>query len=59
MKEAKIQLIEEAKEKFKKIYPCGAYFSFAECFTVYKGRLIFWFNTEDHSTHALQCHINI
>lgn len=58
IKEAKRQLIQEAMEKYRKVYPCGSYQSFEECFTVHKDRLVLWFDTEDHSTHAVQCHIN-
>ncbi len=58
MEKAKIQLIKEAKGRFKKIYPCGVYYSFDKCFTVHKDRLVLWFNTEDHTTHAVQCYIN-
>lgn len=45
-------LIEKATATYKKIYPCGTTGSFSECFTVYKNHLLFWFDTEDHSTHV-------
>lgn len=57
MNHAKIQLVQKARKRFKQIYPCRAYNSFRESFTVNKDRIIFWFNTEDNSTHALASNI--
>jgi hypothetical protein len=46
-------LIEQARQQYHDIYPCGRKQSLGDCFTRYNDRLIFWFNTPDNSTHAL------
>jgi hypothetical protein len=46
-------LIEQAVAKYRTIYPCGLKKSLAECFTLQNNRVVFWFNTEDQSTHML------
>ncbi len=54
MDERKKQLIKKAEKLFGKIYPCVNKSSLEECFTTAAGdALIFWFNTEDQSTHML------
>ena len=52
------KLKKEALKRFKKIYPCIGHNNFNKCFTYYKGKLFFWFNTEDKSTHILHTEIN-
>ncbi|MBD3346342.1 MAG: hypothetical protein GF401_14905 [Chitinivibrionales bacterium] len=47
------RLISEAKRKYKRIYPCTAKPSLAECFTLHNNKLLFWFNTDDHTTHVM------
>ena len=47
-------LIQKAFSKFGVIYPCGKAKSFTESFTKHSGILVFWFNTEDGSTHVMQ-----
>jgi|GEM_PF-3073344 len=50
----KKELIEKALKIYGKIYPCLNKPSLNECFTVTKDKgLIFWFNTEDNSTHMV------
>ena len=47
------KLIARACKKYKRIYPCDKAKSFAECFTSFNKNIIFWFNTEDGSTHVV------
>ncbi len=49
----KSTLLQEAKEKYSQIYPCGSHDSLDECFTEEDGLILFWFNTSDASTHML------
>ena len=53
MNTLKKEMIKKAKIRFKKILPCGSKRKFAECFTIERDRVFFWFNTKDHSTHVL------
>ena len=53
MNEIKRKMIETAWRKHRTIYPCGTRRSFDECFTKEQNDLIFWYNTEDQSTHLL------
>lgn len=53
MNEMKIKLISQARTTFNKIYPCGKKTEIGECFTEIGNRLLFWFNTEDQSTHLM------
>ncbi len=46
-------LIKKAIEKYGVIRPSGTKTSFKECFTSDAGKLVFWFNTEDDSTHVV------
>ncbi len=46
-------LLKKAAGCFKKIRPVGGRRSFEDCFTCVEGRLCFWFDTPDHSTHVL------
>ena len=47
-------LIQKAYTKFGNIQPCGKAKDFSESFTKHSGILVFWFNTEDGSTHVMQ-----
>jgi hypothetical protein len=47
------KMIEKAIKKYGKIFPCVTKSNLNECFTVEGSKLVFWFNTEDHSTQAL------
>ena len=48
-----VKLIEKAKRKFGSIYPCCHTQRWIDCFSVYNGKLYFWFNADDHSTHVV------
>jgi hypothetical protein len=54
MSDTQQKLVDIAREKFGTIYPCGGSGGWDKCFTRYKGRVVFWFNTEDNSTHIEQ-----
>ena len=53
MNELKEGMIRQALQKYERIYPCGNSGDFSECFTQMDDRLLFWFNTEDDSTHLI------
>lgn len=53
MSDEKIRLLEKAVKKYDRIYPCGHHEKLNECFTNEGNTLMFWFNTEDKSTHLL------
>ena len=43
-----------AVKKDKKIFPCGPNITFERSFTRNDGVLVFWYNTEDRSTHIIR-----
>ena len=49
----KINMINEALERYRKIFPCSDRVEFSDCFTINCNQLLFWFNTEDKTTHIL------
>lgn len=53
MERIKTIMIKEAKKKHKKIYPCPKNKDLDSCFTKNKDMLLFWYNTEDNSTHLI------
>lgn len=53
MNELKEKMINDAREKYQSIFPCSTRRKLDDCFTVEKNRMLFWFNTEDRSTHIL------
>jgi len=53
MDSLKLELIQKALKTHKKIFPCGTKNSFSECFTFQGDKVLFWFDTEDHSTHMV------
>lgn len=53
MNKVKEQLINKAKDRFKKIFPCPTTKTLRESFTIENDNIYFWFNTEDKSTHVL------
>lgn len=53
MKELHDILIQSAQEKYQRIHPCSDKDTFGECFTTEDNILMFWFNTEDNSTHVI------
>ncbi|MBD3390987.1 MAG: hypothetical protein GF418_02965 [Chitinivibrionales bacterium] len=53
MDKMKLDLIRQAVRAHKKIYPCGTKSTLGECFTFEKDKVLFWFDTEDRSTHLV------
>ena len=53
MNELKQQMIQKAVKKHSNIFPCSSCRTFEECFTVESNNVIFWYNTEDNSTHLM------
>lgn len=53
MNQVKQELIESAINQYRRIFPCGNKVRIEEGFTVEGKELLFWFNTEDNSTHLL------
>jgi hypothetical protein len=47
----KMTLLQKALNKYGKIFPCGTKNTFNECYTQFEDMILFWFDTEDHSTH--------
>lgn len=45
------QLIKQARDKYGKIYPVARKKRLDQCFTTIDGKIYFWFNSKDHSTH--------
>jgi hypothetical protein len=53
MSEIKLHLIKQAKELYLEIHPCSNKSELSDCFTTEGNILMFWFNTNDSSTHVL------
>ncbi|MFP4013536.1 MAG: hypothetical protein ACLFVQ_05585 [Chitinispirillaceae bacterium] len=53
MNELKNRIITQARERYEQIFPCSSKEDLAECFTTENETLMFWFNTEDKSTHLI------
>ncbi len=53
MNRIKKDLMEAARQQYSKIFPCGSMDRVEDGFTVEGKLLLFWFNTEDNSTHLL------
>jgi hypothetical protein len=51
MSDQQLLLINKAKTKYGAIYPCDGKKEWDECFTRVNGKVIFWFNSRDNSTH--------
>ncbi len=49
----KKRLIDKARKKFTRIYPCCPHESLEDCFTRENDQYIFWFNTDNKSTHTV------
>ncbi len=50
------EMIREARKKSGEIRPCGTKKRFDDCFTHVlepKKRIVFWYDTPDHSTHII------
>ena len=59
MNELKRHMIIKAREQYSSIVPCSTKDNLTDCFTVENGRLLFWFNTEDHSTYDAKKRLEI
>lgn len=57
MNKIKRKLIAEAENKYRVIFPCATRQSLDESFTIEENIIIFWFNTEDDSTHMITSNI--
>jgi hypothetical protein len=57
MNEIKKKMIQAAKDRYKVIYPCSSKDELGECFTTENNTVMFWFNTEDKSTHVLTANL--
>ncbi len=53
MNRIKKDLMAAARQQYNKIFPCGSMDRVEDGFTVEGKLLLFWFNTEDNSTHLL------
>jgi hypothetical protein len=53
MGEIKERMIRQAMTQYGSICPLPHKTSFSDCFTCGNNTLIFWFNTEDNSTHLI------
>jgi hypothetical protein len=53
MNEIRHSLIRKATRQYRKIRPCAHKAELNECFTVEDKQVLFWFNTEDESTHMI------
>ena len=53
MTDVERSLIRKATEIHATIYPCPPQKDFAHCFTRDNGKVYFWFNTHDKSTHVV------
>jgi hypothetical protein len=46
-------MIQHAWERFTHIAPCPTRETLEDCFTVENNYIMFWFNTDDQSTHVI------
>ncbi len=53
MNTLKQKMIQRALRKHKKIFPCSNKEELSDCFTEHKGQILFWYNTEDQTTHLI------
>jgi hypothetical protein len=53
MNEIKLNMIKKAMDLYQEIHPCSSKAELLECFTCEENGILFWFNTNDHSTHVL------
>jgi hypothetical protein len=54
VEDRKAALIQQAKDKYRDIFPTGRMETLDDCFTVRGDELIFWFNTSEGTTHVLK-----
>jgi len=55
----KKSLIEQAEDQYDKINFVNNKKNWDDCFTIEDGKIMFWFNTEDNSTHVLRADLPI
>lgn len=53
--QAKNLLIAQAWHESKVVYPTINKSTFNQCFTIWHGWLMFWFNNEDNTTCVVRC----
>jgi hypothetical protein len=53
MRDLENDLIIQATRRHKKIFPCADKQEFSDCFTRCGNKVLFWYNTEDNSTHVM------
>lgn len=53
MDKLKTMLMERAKRRYKRIFPCAKSRKFIDCFTRHNNTLYFWFDTKDRNTHIV------
>jgi hypothetical protein len=53
MNQKEQSLYHKALKLHDRIFPCTSRSTFKECFTIAGNKLLFWYNTADHSTHIL------
>jgi hypothetical protein len=46
-------MIQQAIHRHSSIFPCGDKEELSECFTSENDFLLFWYNTEDETTHVM------
>jgi hypothetical protein len=53
MNKIKKSMIKRAIKKYRRIYPCGVQKDLWGCFTEMDNLIVFWFNTQDNTTHLM------
>jgi hypothetical protein len=54
MDELKLSMRREAEAKYGKISPCGGKKTLDDCYSFFKDWFMFWFNSQDGSTHIIR-----
>jgi len=57
MNQMKEEMIRRAQETYREILPCTTKKDLTDCFTTEEGRICFWFNTADKTTHMITAKI--
>jgi len=52
-KQIKERMIVKAKSMYGEITPCDSHKDFSTCFTIYEGKLMFWFNDKTNNTKVI------
>ena len=53
LEEIKQTMVQEAQSTFGKVHLCKRCRTLDDSFTMFDNQLIYWFNTEDDSTHII------